>query len=153
MKWKRPGQVARIVHEMNDTAARLQPLVSALEQEGFAHFAKPCNSDLPMPSCPIYPRYPGKATGAKPQLNCTCGTPWSMRAQRMLGGVDDGTVAYHVVDAIHSVSASSMQRHDVCTAVCSCQNVMTVWYARIIRALGGLIGTPRVFKSPFMACP
>eukprot|EP01047_Picozoa_sp_COSAG01_P058085 COSAG01_NODE_6799_length_3494_cov_1.417378_4_plen_118_part_00 len=102
-----PGQVARIVHEMNDTAARLQPLVSALEQEGFAHFAKPCNSDLPMPSCPVYPRYPGKATGTKPQLNCTCGTPWSMRAQQMLGGVDDGTVAYHVVDAIHSVSASS----------------------------------------------
>ena len=48
---------------MNATGARLFPLRIALEQEGFVHFRKPCDSDYPMPACPRYSRHPDKPKG------------------------------------------------------------------------------------------
>ena len=93
--------------EMQATGTRLAPLIMALEMEGFAHFTPPCNSDFPMPMCPLYQRYPGKQRGSTPQLNCTCGTPWSKTAQVDLGNVTTMggvQIVWDVVDAIHSVS-------------------------------------------------
>eukprot|EP00494_Astrolonche_serrata_P022561 UN22818 len=85
----------------------MQPLIGALEQEGFAHFIKPCNTDFPLPSrCPFYPRYPdGQKKGTNPD-NCLCGTPWSQEiAQITMGGLGtNSTVKYEIFDGIHDVS-------------------------------------------------
>lgn len=98
------AQAARdsLTEQIKETEALLAPIIASLEQEGFKHFLPPCNSDYPMPSCPAYPRYPGKQRGDTPQVNCTCGTPWSVVAQQMMGGLQD--VAMDVTDSIHPVS-------------------------------------------------
>lgn len=85
------------------TAPLLEPLIEALEQEAFPHFKPACNSDYPMPACPAYPRYPSKQQGDAPQTGCTCGTPWSVTAQRLMAGLPD-YVTVASVDAVHSVS-------------------------------------------------
>ena len=55
---------------MNATGERLSPLIAALKLEAYAHFKPPCDSDYPMPACPLYPRHPDKPKGSAPQFNC-----------------------------------------------------------------------------------
>lgn len=89
--------------EVSATAPIMAPIISSLEMEGYKHFKSPCNSDYPMPSCPLYPRFPSGQKGNTPQIDCTCGTPWSAKAQQILAGVDED-VTFDVNDAVHSVS-------------------------------------------------
>merc|ERR1740117_514871 len=70
-----------LADEGSATGTIVAPIIAALRLEGYKHFQPPCDSDYPMPSCPLYPRYPSGQRGTTPQVNCTCGTPWSTRAQ------------------------------------------------------------------------
>ncbi len=97
-----PAAQAALGKQTKETETLLAPIIASLEQEGFIHFLPPCNSDYPMPSCPAYPRYPGKQEGDTPQVDCTCGTPWSKVAQQMMGDLPDVTL--DVTDSIHPVS-------------------------------------------------
>ena len=102
------GNAAKALQsEVDQTGTLMEPLINALEQEGFKHFLNPCNTDYNMPSqCPFYPRYPGKQRSGTNPSNCLCGTPWTSEvAMRVMGGLGDDTkVKYDVVDGIHAVS-------------------------------------------------
>mmetsp|Transcript_29902 Transcript_29902/g.58622 ORF Transcript_29902/g.58622 Transcript_29902/m.58622 type:complete len:533 (-) Transcript_29902:194-1792(-) len=88
---------------VKNTGALVAPLISAFEQEGFKHFIPACDSDYPMPDCPVYPRYPSGQQGNTPQTNCLCGTPFIQTvAQQSMGGLTDVEVV--TTDAIHPVS-------------------------------------------------
>ena len=92
------------------------PLILALREEGFTHFAAACNTDsldFPTPRCQAYPRYPGKLPHAFPEpapKTCVCGTPWLMNAshgalEAMLGPtLVDAGVTVIATDGKHSVS-------------------------------------------------
>lgn len=89
--------------EVRETGNIVRPIILSLRAEGFKHFKPPCNSDYPMPECPAYPRYPSKAKGTTPQVNCTCGTPWVQNvAMQTMTNLSDVTIVS--TDAIHPVS-------------------------------------------------
>eukprot|EP00942_MAST-04A_sp_MAST-4A-sp1_P015053 g15053.t1 len=102
------GNAAKALQaEMDQTGVLVQPLINALEQEGFKHFISPCNTDYNMPSqCPFYPRYPGKQRSGTNPSSCLCGTPWTTKvAMEVMGGLGDNSkVTYDVLDGIHAVS-------------------------------------------------
>lgn len=94
---------AALEKEKAATATIMKPIVEALQMEANPHLKPPCNSDYPMPSCPFYPRFPGKQRGDTPQENCACGTPWSQEfAQVVMTGL--GNVKVVTTDAVHAVS-------------------------------------------------
>ena len=73
---------------LSSTAAFVQPLIAAYEQEGFYNFVPPCYDTPPNPSC-------------------TIGCPWTETAQQIMGGLHEATVvvtdAFHPVDQINPV--------------------------------------------------
>lgn len=124
------------------TGTIVTPIIASLEQEGFQHFKKPCDSDYPMPECPAYPRYPSKAKGTTPQVNCTCATPFvqTVGMQTMTNLSD---VKILSTDAIHPVSGiSPIHLPHVWSPKCAQEqgctiNVTTVSYP-VYSALDGL---------------
>ncbi len=63
-----------VQNAVNKTRQYLQPLLTAYQMEGSAHFKPPCNNDPPSP-------------------RCTSGCPWtSMTAQDIMGGLTPGVV-------------------------------------------------------------
>merc|ERR1712146_229575 len=100
---KDAGAQSEIEQEVQATAKIVAPIIEALEMEANPHLLPPCNTDYPMPSCPFYPRFPGKQRGDTPQENCACGTPWSQEfAQVVMTGL--GNVKVVTTDAVHAVS-------------------------------------------------
>jgi len=102
---KDAGAQSEIEQEVQATAKIVAPIIEALEMEANPHLLPPCNTDYPMPSCPFYPRYPGKQEGSSPKPDgaCVCGTPWVQQvAQKVVTGL--GTVRTLATDGIHAVS-------------------------------------------------
>ena len=102
---------AAISAQVMNTGTLLQPLILALEQEGYHHFQEPCNSDYQMPAkCAAYPQYPSNNIKRKPQSSsCTCGTPFSAIAQAVMGTSSESplfpsSITISSVDAVHAVS-------------------------------------------------
>jgi len=88
-----PAPVARLRSSVSETGTLLAPLLKSLELEGYTYLKPPCNTDHVMDSCPFYPRYPGGHTSSTVDTDCTCGTPWSLTAQKMMAGLPNSSSA------------------------------------------------------------
>eukprot|EP01063_Lacrimia_lanifica_P013326 TRINITY_DN19960_c0_g1_i1.p1 TRINITY_DN19960_c0_g1~~TRINITY_DN19960_c0_g1_i1.p1 ORF type:complete len:544 (+),score=199.89 TRINITY_DN19960_c0_g1_i1:54-1685(+) len=103
---------AAVAADVKATGVLMGPLVAALRQEGYHHFAAACNSDYQLPAaCPAYPRYPSNSVERKPQdASCTCGVPFTADVAQVLMGTASASPAFpkdvtiKAADAVHAVS-------------------------------------------------